>query len=111
MADAAMAGADKLLESVGEIVKPAEDAIKGVATGTIKGVASLGSAVKGVVARSTPKVDIPKVATPKVPAPKSTTPKAVVTTAASTVSSAVKQVAHASTNGNHAEPAEESKVR
>ena len=111
MADAAMAGADKLLESVGEIVKSAEDAIKGVATGTVKGVASLGSAVKGVVARSTPKVDIPKVATPKVPAPKSTTPKAVVTTAASTVSSAVKQVAHASTNGNHAEPAEESKVR
>ena len=82
MADAAMAGADKLLESVGEIVKPAEDAIKGVATSTIKGVASLGSAVKGVVARSTPKAATPKVVTPKVPTPKSTTPKTVVTTAA-----------------------------
>lgn len=110
MADAAMAGADKLLESVGEIVKPAEDAIKGVAASTVKGVASIGSAVKGVVARSTPtpKAITQKVGTPKAPTPNSTTPKAVLTTAARTVSSAVKEVAKSSTNGNHAEPAEES---
>jgi phage-related protein len=105
MADAAMAGADKLLESVGEIVKPAEDAIKGVATSAMKSVASMVPAVKGVVARSTPKAATPKAATPK-----TTTPKTAATAATSRLSSAVKDVAQAATNGNgnHVEPAEES---
>ena len=99
-----MAGADKLLESVGEIVKPAEDAVKGVAASTFKGVASIGSAVKGVVARSTPKLDTPKAIATRVATPKTTTPRTAVMTATSALSSAVKDVAPALTNGNHAAP-------